>query len=208
MYLSRVRLDIKKRKTMLALASPNMFHGAIETSFSVKQNRNLWRIDHLCDQTYLLLLSVDRPDLCGLIKQFGFQEDKGEIKEYGRFLQRVVPGSIWHFRLAANPTYSIGRGVGIRGKVTAHVSEKHQLEWLEKKAEQNGFEIDSDHTQIVASDWKIFRKKDQGSMVRVKEVVFEGILTVIDSELCKKALVQGIGREKVYGMGLLTLVTP
>lgn len=32
-YMSRMRLDPTKRKTMIALADPNLFHGAIEHAF-------------------------------------------------------------------------------------------------------------------------------------------------------------------------------
>ena len=35
MYLSRIELDTKRRTTMIALASPNIIHGAIEASFPV-----------------------------------------------------------------------------------------------------------------------------------------------------------------------------
>lgn len=57
MYLSRVPLDIQRRKTQIALVSPNKIHGAVENAFLEKQNRNLWRIDTLKNQTYLMILS-------------------------------------------------------------------------------------------------------------------------------------------------------
>ena len=38
-------------------------------------------------------------------------------------------------------------------------------------------------------------------------VTYEGVLTVVDAEIFKKALVNGIGREKAYGMGLLTVAS-
>lgn len=37
-------------------------------------------------------------------------------------------------------------------------------------------------------------------------VTYEGILQVTDAELFRKALTDGIGREKAYGMGMLTVV--
>ena len=47
MYLSRVGLDVSRRKTQIALVSPNKIHGAVEEAFARKQDRNLWRIDRL-----------------------------------------------------------------------------------------------------------------------------------------------------------------
>ena len=56
MYLSRIQLDPGRRSTMKALASPTLFHGAIEQSFSGPRSRNLWRIDKLGDKLYLIVL--------------------------------------------------------------------------------------------------------------------------------------------------------
>ena len=62
-----------------------------------------------------------------------------------------------------------------------------------------------DSTNVVESVWKIFRKKDTDKKVRLLEVAYEGWLEVVDVEILKKTLVTGIGREKAYGMGLLTI---
>ena len=63
MYLSRVGLDVSRRKTQIALVSPNKIHGAVEEAFARKQDRNLWRIDRLGGHTYLLIVSAEKPDL-------------------------------------------------------------------------------------------------------------------------------------------------
>jgi CRISPR system Cascade subunit CasE len=203
MFLSRVRLDTNKRKTQIAFESPNLFHGAVETSFSERQRRNLWRIDKLMGQYYILILSEDRPCLDGFIRQFGYKGETGEIKEYDALLNRLDIDQKWRFRLVANPTRTIKNDKGER-KISAHVSEKYQLQWLTQKAEKHGFEINE--AMVVSSDWKIFRKNGGASRVRLKEAVFEGSLTIKDLELFKSALIRGIGREKVYGMGMLTIV--
>ena len=39
MYLSRIPLDIRKRKTQIALVSPNKIHGAVEDACLEKQKR-------------------------------------------------------------------------------------------------------------------------------------------------------------------------
>lgn len=44
-------------------------------------------------------------------------------------LEKMSPGSVWHFRLVANPTKSCVSAPGKRGKVHAHVSVPHQKEW-------------------------------------------------------------------------------
>lgn len=203
MFLSRVKLDTKLRKTQLAFESPNLFHGAVETAFSERQSRNLWRIDKLRGEYYILILSEDKPRLESIIKQFGYPEVSGETKEYDVLLNRLDNDQKWRFRLVANPTRTIKNEKGER-KISAHVSDKYQLEWLKQKAEKNGFEVDE--AMVMSSDWKIFKKAGNKDRVRIKEASFEGMLTIKDVELFKNALIQGIGRGKVYGMGMLTIV--
>ena len=38
MYLTRMELDVNKRDTRKALMSPNLLHGAIESSFRVRES--------------------------------------------------------------------------------------------------------------------------------------------------------------------------
>ncbi|MGI6736864.1 MAG: type I-E CRISPR-associated protein Cas6/Cse3/CasE [Anaerovoracaceae bacterium] len=203
LYLSRVKLDITRRATQIALASPNKIHGAVEEAFDQKQKRNLWRLDRLKGSEYLIILSSDRPDLSVISKQFGFSGDTGETKDYEPLLRRITKGSRWHFRLVSNPTHSIKTKNG-RGKVVAHVSPKWQIAWLEQKSRKNGF-VFSD-VKVVGSKWLIFNKRNRGQKIKIKEVTFEGELTVENEEKFKNALINGIGREKAYGMGLLTVV--
>ena len=110
-----------------------------------------------------------------------------------------------HFRLAANPVHSVKDGEK-RGKVTAHTSEKYQLEWLNRQAAKKGFRILPDGAYVVESGWKIFKKANFQQKVRIFEAVYEGTLYVEDVDAFRDTLVSGIGREKAYGMGLLTVV--
>ena len=205
MYLSRVRLDVSRRKTQIALVSPNKIHGALEEAFVRKQERNLWRIDRLKDDMYLLIVSAEKPDLSKIAVQFGFDNDCGELREYDRLLNRIETGSNWHFRLTANPVHSI-QGGKRRGKIVAHTSERYQLEWLENQAVKRGFRIPPDGAYITESNWKIFSKGDSNQKVRILEVVFEGDLCVENADIFRNTLINGIGREKAYGMGMLTVV--
>ncbi len=204
MYLSRILLNVSKRKTQIALASPNKFHGAVEEAFSERQERNLWRIDTLQGKTYLLILSSEKPDLSNIAEQFGYPDKCGESKEYDKLLRRIEKGSVWHFRLVANPTRSRWEQGG-RGKVTAHITEKYQLQWLQLQSEKKGFSIFPDTVSIKSSNWKIFYKSGKKHKVRILEVTFEGQLKVEDAALFKNTLIKGVGREKAYGMGLLTI---
>lgn len=206
MVLSRMELDLSKRETMMALAAPSRLHGAVEQAFSGERKRNLWRLDTLRGRQYLLLLSEERPDLTRAAEQFGFpdRDPAWESRDYLPFLQRIGPGTRWHFRLTANPTISRKRD-GKRGKVYAHITPGHQKEWLLKKSEKRGFSLEEDSFDVVRSCWQRFSRKGERT-VSILSVTYEGILTVTDPELLRASLIEGIGRGKAYGMGLMTLV--
>lgn len=208
MYLSRMELDLTRRETMKALAAPSRFHGAIERAFSGERKRNLWRLDALNGRQYLLLLSMEPPDLTAAAAQFGFPSADlpWETRDYDPFLQRIKKGDRWQFRLTANPTVSRTRE-GERGKVFAHITPHYQKQWLFGKSAQHGFALEEDAFQVVYSKWQRF-PKGGGPMVSILAVTFEGVLTVTDPDLLRRALTEGIGRGKAYGMGLLTLAHP
>lgn len=206
MFLSRISLDRYNRNTLRALSSPSMFHGAIEHSFEGDRKRNLWRIDCLGNQLYLLLLSDCEPELSSFCSQFGYKESSYEIKVYDRLLDRIKNGDKWHFRLTANPTKSMPHQKNReRGKVAAHVTTDFQKKWLIKKSEKNGFSVTENSFDIVQNRWFRFYKKESKA-ISLLSVTYEGILEVTDADLFRNALTNGIGRGKAYGMGLLTIM--
>lgn len=207
MYLSRIRLNTRKRNTAIALSDPQKFHGAIESAFMEDRERNLWRIDNLGDALYLLLLSQHRPELSGVVKQFGYDKEPAETKTYEPLLDKIVNGSRWQFRLTANPTKCIKKGNddALRGKVKALVSVEQQEQWLFDHADAYGFALKPGDFRVTRTHTYTFKKQGKHS-VSIHSVTFDGVLTVIDSEKFLSALTSGIGRGKAYGNGLLTAV--
>lgn len=211
MYLSRVELDVTRRATMRALVAPQMLHGAVEHSFTGERRRRLWRLDRLGDKLYLLLLSEDRPDLSVIGGQFGPLSGKGEAatKGYDQLLDRITQGSIWQFRLTANPTRSCAQKgePGGRGKVCAHCTVAYQQQWLLERAEKHGFSLAPDGFTVTDCRWLHFRKgKESGRPVSLLSVTYEGVLQVTDPERFCALLTSGIGRGKAYGLGLMTVI--
>ncbi|WP_297202047.1 type I-E CRISPR-associated protein Cas6/Cse3/CasE [uncultured Flavonifractor sp.] len=210
MYLTRMELDVGKRDTRKALLSPSLFHGAIESSFPGERERRLWRVDEYQGKYYLLLLSEQTPDLSHMAKQFGMEENDQpwQTKSYDTLLERIQDGSAWQFRLTANPTKSIKSSEpGKRGMVCAHMTPEYQLKWLLDRCETHGFSIDPEEVIVAKSQWQRFYKGDQRKRpVSLLSVTFEGILTVIDEVRFRQTLVEGIGRGKAFGLGLLTVI--
>lgn len=206
MFLSRIPLDRYNRNTLRALNSPSIFHGAVENSFTGDRKRNLWRIDCLDGQLYLLLLSDCAPELLSFCSQFGKEGIPYEIKSYDGVLAKIKTGDKWRFRLTANPTKSVSNHKNEkRGKVLAHITTDFQKKWLIEKSEKNGFSVTENSFDIVQSNWFRFYKKESKA-ISLLSVTYEGILEVTDACLFRNALINGIGRGKAYGMGLLTIM--
>ena len=142
MYLSRAELDPTRRETMVALISPQKFHGAVENAFAGARRRRLWRLDQLGEKLYLLLLSEERPDLTALCAQFGTGAPP-ETRPYDPLLERVTAGSCWQFRLTANPTRSKKDSADhmARGTLKPCYLEVEQEEWLWAQAAKHGFAV-------------------------------------------------------------------
>lgn len=234
MYLTRMELDMRRKKTMLAFANRRLFHGAVESAFEGERKRRLWRIDRLENTCYILIVSEDKPNLQSAFEQFGPYQKEAywETKQYDTLLDRVENGSTWQFRLIANPTISSSKDRNKtadnnseklktniseqeqskkqsekkRGTVYAHNVERFQRDWFIKKAEKNGFYVENQDFSIVQSQWMQFTKRQEKNRVSFISVTYEGILTVTDKDAFIKALTEGIGREKAYGMGMLTII--
>lgn len=204
MYLTRIKLDMTKTNTMQAMVCPSRFHGAIESAEPDGRTRKLWRIDELGGEKYLLILSEKELDFSNVSDQFG--ADRPQTKCYDTLLDRVKNGGKWQFRLKANPVIHKKDTNFHRGRPVALIGNKQQEEWLKKQALKNGFSLEDGMWLVTKSRWYDFKKGTSRNHIRILSATYEGVLTVIDEELFKAALVQGIGREKAYGLGMLTIV--
>ena len=204
MYLSRVAIDVKKYESMRALSNLERLHGMVESSFAGGRQRNLWRLDRLDGTDYLLMLSPIPPQNNNLPDQIGLDGSAWETKAYNSLLTRIIPGSKWHFRLTANPTVSVLKNGKKRGKVKAITIAHKQREWLMRQAAKKGFMLRNTDFDIIQSEWKTIKKG--GKEIQILAVSFEGLLTVSDADAFCLSLVTGIGKEKAFGMGLLTVV--
>ena len=205
MYISRVEIDDRNRRKIKDLSHLGAYHNWVENCFPSEiaqheRRRHLWRIDQLHGKRYLLIVSEDKPETTGMLR-YGVA-GTAMVKEYQPFLEKITLGEVMQFRLTANPTYRTD------GKVYPHITVDQQKNWLLRKAAANGFEImkNSDGSNAfdpVSRDWPVLYHQRQ---VKISRVSFEGVLRVTDVNKFKDALTHGIGREKAYGMGMLTVI--
>ncbi len=204
--MTQIELDISKRKTKETFTNPNLIHGMVEGSFDAKE-RILWRVDQRSNKYYLILISNSEGDFSRLIQEIGFEDDENSIqhKDYEQFLANLTNEQVWRFKLKANTIKSLSHGKGSRSKIVPLLKPEDQLEWLYNREGKFGVNFDKNATIVTSTYWEKFMKQNK-HRITYKIAVFEGILTITNIEKFRQVMKEGIGRQKAYGCGLLTLV--
>lgn len=191
MYITQIELDLRNHLIFKKLRSLDDYHAYIESAFPAEQllgvrKRHLWRLD---GQT-ILLTSEDEPDKEALGKYGNII-----IKDYSKFVENISSTRPYQFKLVANPLQ-----MDIKDRRIPCHGNSQRLEWLKKQGARYGFTV----IQAQVVNYKENKIRKHG--FTVKSVTFEGILQVTDIEKFKQALKQGIGREKAYGCGMVTIM--
>lgn len=206
-YISRVEIDIENRRKISDLTHLGAYHNWVEKSFpeelaTGERSRKLWRIDWLKEKSYLLVVSRVKPDMRQL-EAYGVP-NTGQCKSYDSFLQSLAQDQKMSFRLVANPVRAVKQD-GQRGKVYPHITVAQQLEYLERRAERLGFSLMDGDYQIVQRDFPILKKKG-GKSIKLARAIYEGSLIIENAEIFRETLTKGVGKEKAYGFGMMTVV--
>ena len=226
--LTRISINPARRNGRKLLTNPQAMHAAVRASFppdiAEDNGRVLWRVDPQDHESGLYIVGPEKPTGALIVEQAGWDSRPAQSADYDRFLNSLMKGQRWHFEIVGNPTYSAPNGK--RGKVKAHVSVRHQLDWLYKQADRAGFalapRIDDDCTDEERARWSpgdapmvmerwtdVFGKGKESrgprNQVRIAKARFSGTLEVTDAAALRGALINGIGRARAYGCGLLPL---
>lgn len=236
-YLSRIQLNPHRRDARRLLASPQRMHAAVLASFpdpvtgAGEGPRVLWRLDQDPRRVFLYVVSPDEPDFAHLAEQGGWPStERGLVKPYDGFLDRLEVGQQWAFRLAANPTHWGTHPDTGRVQRFGILSNAGQERWLTERAARHGFAITTtthpgeDGDPVVFPDLVVSGRgldafhrpdpdrtgprptRDAGDRrVRLARAQYDGRLQITDVGLLREALTRGIGPAKAYGCGLLTL---
>ena len=205
MYLSRLILNPRSRRTQSELSSVYELHRSIMRAFPSHlsdDERVLFRvdIDRITGVPTVLVQSQDVPDWSFFDGEAGYLLDTGECNPAcKRFEPTLRAGQLLAFRLRANPT------VKRDGRRVAWFDETDQLDWLRRKADQHGFRVVS--ATVTPEGFVDTRKSEGGTRhsVRHYAVRYDGHIQVVDSQACVEAIASGIGPAKAFGFGLLSL---
>jgi CRISPR system Cascade subunit CasE len=202
MFISQVYMDKGKRDTARALYNRNILHGAIERCFHGDRQHPLWRIDDKGDKVVLLVVSCEKPDFTSFVTQFGFVEAEPQTKSYDRFLENGInQGETLHFHITANPTIKKnGKRIPLNRNST-EIQNYCAYDWIRDRLKNNGAELINGNV----SAYRKYKAKKDDNMITFVSADFDGVLRVKDREKFVSALIHGIGHEKAYGCGLLTV---
>lgn len=217
MYLSRLTLPphaFADRELLRAFESPYLVHQALWEVFSDSPNRRrdfLYRLDWDAPRPRVYTLSAREPAPNG---------GRWQI-ETKPFRPSLGKGDILAFALRANPVVTRGgkrhdvvmdakralHDDGIqreRWPTQAQLVLEHGGAWLERRAEELGFALDS--AALRVDRYQVHRfQKTSGRVVQIATCDFQGALRVTDADQLIAAIGRGIGPAKGLGCGLMLI---
>lgn len=144
----------------------------------------LYRYEDAPNEAFIIVRSAIAPS------------EEHNIKKIEEDFTYFEKGSIVKFRTSLSPVKRV------RQKESFYTGEDDLEEWFNNKA-SDFFE----DTNILNIEEKtVYRTSKRSNKNFIKIAQFDGFATVKDSDLLNEALINGIGRNKNYGCGLLTLV--
>lgn len=220
MFLHRIYLDPSCREARRDLSDPYQLHSTLCRAFcspdqKCPEGEILWRLEHAVDsigRSHILVQSRSLPNWegigvkCWLAKAYPPIDLKDRLK-----LDSLQTDQRFRFRLRANPCVTRnGKRLGLLG-----IEEQEQ--WLKRKGERHGFLLPklgnrgpSGNSQVridvrVSQEQMLRGNKRSGHALKIFSVLYDGYLTVTESDKFKDVLHTGIGHGKVMGLGLLSV---
>jgi CRISPR system Cascade subunit CasE len=221
MFLHRIHLDPRYREARRDLSDPYQLHSTLCRAFcgpatKCPDNEFLWRLEPGTDPTgcpRILLQSSTIPEWTRIgVKGYLAKADPPINLKERLMLDSLKAGQRFRFRLRANPC------VTRNGKRLGLLRLGDQEAWLQRKGGQHGFSLprlvsfdlsdsSQERTDVRISQEQILRgRRNSGNLIRIFSVLYDGLLTVTQTDKFKAALEAGIGHGKMMGLGLLSVV--
>ncbi|MBP6929077.1 MAG: type I-E CRISPR-associated protein Cas6/Cse3/CasE [Caldisericia bacterium] len=209
-YFSKIRPDFRNHNARNAMSDTEKLHKLLMSAFpdfggNGREKTNLlFRVE---TDGYIIASSTIKPDWSFLGP--GFMVESTNVLDLST---TQFAGADFAFRLVANPTYKKSGSknvVPLREYYTQNFLDKYKMaknpptvfEWMERKANNSGFQI----RQLSAVGLNYRPDGSSRRSINFKMYLFEGQLRVVDVPLFARTLKTGIGREKAFGCGLLSI---
>jgi CRISPR system Cascade subunit CasE len=160
----------------------------------------MFRVDETNAGITILVQSRCQPDLSRLPAGYG----TAELRDGAPMLKALQTGTLVHYRIAANASKRqeafVERG---RPGPIVPLSGEAAEEWWTKRAETHGLRLVNSNIQGL-NPARGTRANDEKS-IRHSLTRFDGVATIVNADLVREAIENGIGRGKSHGCGLLSL---
>lgn len=201
MFLSKLALNPRLNQVRRDLANPYEMHRTLAWAIrnADGDERLLWRLEPGHPNAPILLVQTRAlPRWDQLLERHADYAEPNEPLPMDAFLTRALQSGVrLRFRLRANAS------VKRLGKRHALNTNEEKTAWMTRQATANGFDL-LDVT--VVTDERVQARKAE-ALVTLDATLFDGYLRVVEPERARRALENGIGHAKGFGLGLLSIAT-
>jgi CRISPR system Cascade subunit CasE len=177
MYLSQLVLNARERKVQQDLSNVHALHQRIMQGFPDENREN-----SRADWNVLYRQEIDSPVV---LVQSTVEPDWVKLPE--RYLEK----------------HKIKPLNDVLNHLAKGERRAEQVSWLERKGEQNGFQLLG--LDVIPVPNLYGRKSSNPGAIKIVSALYQGTLEILDAEAFKQAVRHGIGRGRSYGCGLLSL---
>lgn len=209
LYISKIFLNLESYYVQEDLKDRYLLYSNLRKAFSVydyrEQAKILYRIDEQADPFIngipILVQSTVLPIWTHLSKLDSYFIKEPITKEVNNI--KISDEMDFQFVLHASPVQVS------REKHLLRLHNDQLLRWIVNKGDLNGFYIEKDEIQIKKFPPAVAVKSKGGqtSNLNISIVEYSGILHVNNKILFTNAMINGIGRGKEFGCGLLSIAS-
>lgn len=226
--LSRTPLNPLRSGTQELVGNAQKMHALVRGVIPPSATgRVLWRLEELGHHYDLYVQSPEVPSLEHFVEKAGWPGPSGvpQVANLEPLLRQIAVAREFSFRVTLNPVTSTRSPLkptasqihtleaGSRAVRVGHRTAYYQMEWfVGRTSGENlvwGFELlsgaNGPDARIASRRRLRFRKPAGGPPITLETATYEGRLRVTNPERFTHSLVNGIGKGKAYGCGLLTL---
>jgi len=207
LYISAIHVPADSPFAATAMWDYYELHRLVCTGFghraALDAARVLFRFDAEGDAGFLCVQSRTPPDWSHLPPKLNLSVAGPKPLK----LPSLETGTRLHFRLLARPSMRVGNKTSPDyGRRIVLLWEKDQKDWLTHKGEAHGFAVESCNLTLRTwHDSKTDHRLPNATPLPLHAVRFDGVLVVTDSQKLWQAVANGIGTQKAYGFGLLSI---
>ena len=202
MYLWRIELDLSSPRVRQGLADRQRLHQMLTGLFGASRRDAALLYRYKTAGTKIMLYLYSSLPICEESLTRDIRLTGG--RDVSDWLAGMEAEQVMGFDLLTMPFRKVFDGEHKNSRRRLLKKPEERMEWLGRKAEQNGFVIlsarEDPAERVFAS-----HAADQGGRLFLDAWRYTGTLRITDAERFRAAVQYGIGPDKAYGLGMILL---